>query len=207
MMKLFKYYYHYRLLLLIISVTAYALFYLFFHDYMKNVILTTSVAMVFGMLVGYFDIKEIFKKQKGNQICLAESDYSGALIGIYFLSETPASLAMLVLVYKYMLYSWFLAILGSIVGINFIFLIKTYLFESKNGILTVRTFPNNNYSGIHKLVDQKAKVIKNLDPIGKVKYGEEIWNATSENGDLLIEGTSVIVVDNQGMTLIVRGDK
>ena len=61
--------------------------------------------------------------------------------------------------------------------------------------------------GSHYLYDldgTKCKVIESITPTsGKVKVGAEIWEARSDNGEILV-GTMVVIVSRESMKVTVK---
>ncbi len=55
-----------------------------------------------------------------------------------------------------------------------------------------------------RLVGCEAVVWTDLSPEGQVYLQGEIWRASSIKGDYLLQGSKVVVVDSQGLTLYVR---
>ena len=58
-------------------------------------------------------------------------------------------------------------------------------------------------SGMEKMIGRDALVIEDIDPDGKVEYGNEIWSAVTE-GRKISKGEKVQICGFQGMRLIVN---
>jgi membrane protein implicated in regulation of membrane protease activity len=58
-------------------------------------------------------------------------------------------------------------------------------------------------SGAEALLGETAKVIKALDPVGKVKLHGEIWNARGPSARIVPVGRLVTVTSCDGMELVV----
>jgi len=57
-------------------------------------------------------------------------------------------------------------------------------------------------SGMEKMIGRDALVIEDIDPDGKVEYGNEIWSAVAV-GKKISKGEKVQICGFQGMRLIV----
>lgn len=54
------------------------------------------------------------------------------------------------------------------------------------------------------LVGLRGRVEKMLDPVGTVQVGGELWTATTEDGETVAKGEHVIVLEREGLQLIVE---
>ena len=57
--------------------------------------------------------------------------------------------------------------------------------------------------GLPTMIDSKGKVVSPLAPIGAVRIKGETWEATSTGGEWINTGEEVIVVEQDGLKLIV----
>lgn len=56
----------------------------------------------------------------------------------------------------------------------------------------------------YDLIGKTGAVLKDCAPDGKVKIDNEIWNAKSKYGDTLIRDEKILVIDRQGLKLIIE---
>jgi len=57
-------------------------------------------------------------------------------------------------------------------------------------------------TGLESMAEEEAVVVEDLNPEGKVRFGNEIWDATTR-GKRFLKGKRVKICDFQGMKLIV----
>ena len=58
-------------------------------------------------------------------------------------------------------------------------------------------------TGLEGMLGRKGLVIKDIDPEGKIQYGNEIWYATTK-GKRFHDGEPVKICGNRGLMLIVE---
>ena len=60
------------------------------------------------------------------------------------------------------------------------------------------------------LIGQIVEVVEDIDNTnnkGRVKIGGESWKAVSSNGDKIIKGTKVEIINRESITLFVKNKK
>ncbi len=70
------------------------------------------------------------------------------------------------------------------------------------GISRIRRF--KPVHGEAEFVNEQGVAISELNPDGQIRIKGEMWKATSKNGHTIHEGEKVIVLERQGLTLIVK---
>ena len=68
-----------------------------------------------------------------------------------------------------------------------------------------KPWKNSNVSiGEEGLIDRTGLVIEECSPIGRVKIGNELWQAKSINGDNIAQGDTIIVHRVEGFLLFIE---
>ena len=59
------------------------------------------------------------------------------------------------------------------------------------------------HTGQEGMLGKKAVVVEDIDPVGKIEYGGEIWDAKTR-GNSLFEGEQVNIIEFRGLNLLVE---
>lgn len=89
-----------------------------------------------------------------------------------------------------------MVILGAVISIAILFVII--------GRRVVKSLKEKPKTGPEALIGLKAKVIKELSPLGQVEIRGEIWQAESLEGSTISKGVKVEVIKIEGNTLYVK---
>jgi membrane-bound ClpP family serine protease len=88
---------------------------------------------------------------------------------------------------------------GTLAGIMVVWAaFSTWLF-----IFTTRTLKRQTAVGLPSMVGAAGKVAARLAPDGLVRIRGELWNATSNEGDIGV-GEDIVVMSERGLKLLVR---
>ena len=88
---------------------------------------------------------------------------------------------------------------GALVGVMIVWgLFATWLF-----IFTTRTLRRQTVVGLPTMVGSRGRAAGRLAPHGMVRIKGELWTASAAEGEVK-KGEDVIVVDEDGLKLIVR---
>lgn len=68
-----------------------------------------------------------------------------------------------------------------------------------------RALKNKPVSGLSSMIGVRGVAVKNINPNGLVRIKNELWAATSAEGDIS-EGEEIIVIDQKKMRLFVKRD-
>lgn len=93
--------------------------------------------------------------------------------------------------------------------------VETAVFVISSTILIFATKPfvkkfinvKKTNTNVFSIIGKKALVIKSIDPInslGQIKINGEIWSATSDNNEIIEEGSEVEILQITGVKAIVK---
>ena len=94
-------------------------------------------------------------------------------------------------------------------------IIQTAVFVLSSTVLLFATKPfvkkfvdvKKTNTNVFSIIGKKALVVQKIDPIkstGQIKLNGELWTATSENNEIIDEGSEVEVIEIKGVKAIVK---
>lgn len=168
-----------------------------------------SVVICFiGSLIGYsaglIEWKKIRERiDKRNHVILYYSD--GILYSLLFLLfalqyVSIFKLSKIITSQQYLFNSVVGVFISLCFGISFALFLETKDYERAHGKLITKLFYSRSVSGAEGMISKKGIISSE----GKVKVGNEMWNAIPIDGEAIAVGESVIVRDIDGLRLIVE---
>jgi len=102
--------------------------------------------------------------------------------------------------------------LGIIISIYLVFALIYHItifyssrkYELENGAIIPLEMYAKTKTGSEGMMHKSGEVISACTPIGKVRIGNEIWNAESIDGNSIDDGEKVLVREIQGLKLIIE---
>lgn len=203
-MKEKGYHYKERLRHTIVSL-CFVILYLWFSIF--DVLLSVVICFI-GSLIGYsvglIEWKKIKERiDKRNHVILYYSDgvlYS-LLILLFFLQYVSIfTLSKVLESQQYLFNSLVGAFISLCFGISLALLLKIKDYEKAHGKLTTKLFYSRSVSGAEGMISKEGIISSE----GKVKVGNEMWNAVSIDGEDISVGETVIIRDIDGLRLVVE---